>query len=266
MSARALSLTGLVFGFLTVGTQAPSTAFGGARWHCTCTCGRETIVAASNLREGRTRSCGKCGVTKPVRETVAARTPDLTGQTFGDLTAVERAPSGLSGAARWRCMCSCGTERVVFAANLRAGRTLSCGTHKLAKPAAPVKIIIDLYVGKYPPAEYSFAVAHLPLPEGFELGRDTPPLRITPAASRNPKPEYGNLSVALLHMLRILSEEGHIPTRPDHKTTFRQWMKMAGVEARTVMRSKYDHDIRMAYDQITIRNGGNFPAYNPRTY
>lgn len=52
-------------------------------------------------------------------------TRDLTGRQFGRWTAIERV--GQSGAAKWRCRCSCGTERVVAAKNLIAGTSTSCG-------------------------------------------------------------------------------------------------------------------------------------------
>jgi hypothetical protein len=49
---------------------------------------------------------------------------DLTGQTFGRLTAVERAPGKWT---RWLCRCTCGVETAVTSANLRSGDTSSCG-------------------------------------------------------------------------------------------------------------------------------------------
>lgn len=51
---------------------------------------------------------------------------DLTGQRFGRLTVVERAPNN-QGQTRWLCHCDCGTERNVNAGSLQAGLTLSCG-------------------------------------------------------------------------------------------------------------------------------------------
>lgn len=53
---------------------------------------------------------------------------NLTGQTFGRLTVVKRAPN-LSGNpnSRWLCACVCGETATVFACNLRSGLTKSCG-------------------------------------------------------------------------------------------------------------------------------------------
>lgn len=51
---------------------------------------------------------------------------DLTGQRLGKLVVTERAPSERQ-ATCWRCRCDCGAEVTVRAAQLRAGRVLSCG-------------------------------------------------------------------------------------------------------------------------------------------
>lgn len=51
---------------------------------------------------------------------------DLTGQTFGRLTALEYSHRAADG-SRWRCRCVCGTEKTVRAACLRNGQIRSCG-------------------------------------------------------------------------------------------------------------------------------------------
>lgn len=52
---------------------------------------------------------------------------DITGQQFGELTALEPTSMRKSGSVVWRCKCSCGAETFVPAALLRAGVTKSCG-------------------------------------------------------------------------------------------------------------------------------------------
>ena len=47
---------------------------------------------------------------------------DLTGQTFGKLTALHHVRSG-----DWLVRCECGTEKVVMGQNLRTGQLKSCG-------------------------------------------------------------------------------------------------------------------------------------------
>ena len=52
---------------------------------------------------------------------------DLTGQTFGKLTAVSLAGNDKRSHAMWLCKCECGTEKAVRSNNLTSGRTKSCG-------------------------------------------------------------------------------------------------------------------------------------------
>jgi len=57
---------------------------------------------------------------------------DLTGQTFGKLTVINRAPNkGKSRVAYWNCICQCDenttTECIVSGERLRNGETRSCG-------------------------------------------------------------------------------------------------------------------------------------------
>lgn len=53
---------------------------------------------------------------------------DLTGQRFGRLTVIEKAPSvGKCTNARWRCKCDCGNEVVIRSTTLRKGESKSCG-------------------------------------------------------------------------------------------------------------------------------------------
>ena len=51
--------------------------------------------------------------------------PNVTGQHFGRLVAIE--PARGNGRARWLCRCDCGKEKIVYAKYLLAGDTRSCG-------------------------------------------------------------------------------------------------------------------------------------------
>jgi hypothetical protein len=77
---------------------------------------------------------------------------DLTGQTFGEWTVIERAPPNGNPdetQALWRCRCSCGAVRKIYGRTLRAGKSMSCATYAahhrwagrkkraLAAPTAP---------------------------------------------------------------------------------------------------------------------------------
>ena len=59
---KLIDLTGQRFGRLTVlgreGTYRKSDGSTIATWRCRCDCGKETIVLASNLKGGFSKSCG----------------------------------------------------------------------------------------------------------------------------------------------------------------------------------------------------------------
>lgn len=52
---------------------------------------------------------------------------DISGQTFTRLTVLfYEGPSG-NGEHKWRCICSCGSEKTAIGSRLRMGRVKSCG-------------------------------------------------------------------------------------------------------------------------------------------
>lgn len=60
------------------------------------------------------------------------RTPeDLRGRKYGDwlVTGIER----VNRKSIWKCVCSCGTERLIFRGNLTLGRTTNCGCKQREK-------------------------------------------------------------------------------------------------------------------------------------
>lgn len=52
---------------------------------------------------------------------------DLTGQKFGRLTVIRRAPDVIKGKPRWECLCNCGGKTVVDSSKIKSGATKSCG-------------------------------------------------------------------------------------------------------------------------------------------
>ncbi len=63
------------------------------------------------------------------------KAPDLTGQTFGKLTVVERTENWSNKAKTcifsvWICQCECGNLKKVNGTSLTQGRTVSCGCIK----------------------------------------------------------------------------------------------------------------------------------------
>lgn len=55
-----------------------------------------------------------------------AKIKDLKGLRFGRLTVLEFYDIKNHN-ARWRCLCDCGNETIVYACGLKSGKTLSCG-------------------------------------------------------------------------------------------------------------------------------------------
>ena len=124
---------GATFGKLTVvreGPRVPNGAKTARGIVVKCECGSDEFVTnINNLRSGRTTSCG-CAKRQAAAKiaagqkgkTMAKRSEDgrqsnLTGQTFGRLTAVEDL-GVIEGYRAYRCSCSCGEETVVAAYRL----------------------------------------------------------------------------------------------------------------------------------------------------
>ena len=123
--AKAMDLAGRSFGILTVKKSIEYRDKRGARlWRCECECGGEREVCTTDLTQGRVTHCG-CK-SAPV---------NYTNQRFGMLTALEYTEQRNSDGKRlWRCVCDCGNEKLVTAANLKDGHTKSCGCqHHVSK-------------------------------------------------------------------------------------------------------------------------------------
>ena len=58
MCTRREDLTGMRFGRVTVLRFNDISDSGSALWECRCDCGVEFIAWASNLKSGKTKSCG----------------------------------------------------------------------------------------------------------------------------------------------------------------------------------------------------------------
>lgn len=55
---------------------------------------------------------------------------EMEGNTYGEWTVLEFMGANSNGQSIYFCKCSCGTERVVVAQPLRAGKSVSCGCKK----------------------------------------------------------------------------------------------------------------------------------------
>lgn len=95
-----------------------------------CTRGHRCNPRPADVNQGR-GICVTCGHAA----TGGAKTIDMTGQTFGELTVLSRAQGKTSdGRVRWSCVCSCGIAATVSGKELRSGNTKSCGHLRLGGP------------------------------------------------------------------------------------------------------------------------------------
>lgn len=89
-------------------------------YNCLCDCGSECVVSGSQLTsKSPTKSCG-CARILANKE----KSQDLTGQTFGRLTALNRDEQD---PRKWICKCSCGEIPTILHAHLKNGNSTSCG-------------------------------------------------------------------------------------------------------------------------------------------
>lgn len=109
------------YGKLTILRRAPVSPGGLAKWICECECGNITEVAGSQLRSGRTTSCGCEKYNRLINE---------RGNRYGNLLVLEYSGSRDSGGALWECQCDCGNIVQVRGEALRSGHTKSCGCVK----------------------------------------------------------------------------------------------------------------------------------------
>lgn len=79
------------------------------------------------------------------------RVIDETGNTYGKLTVLSRAPRhDKTTSARWICLCECGNEHIVIGQYLRQGKTKSCGCaqgsgHILAEGESSLRHLIRVW-------------------------------------------------------------------------------------------------------------------------
>lgn len=123
---RARDLTGMRFGNLVVEERAGSNSAGNATWWCRCDCGTRTRTVGTDLRRGRSVSCGCQAIEKTKRRYASARA-GLVGYRTGKLTVVSFAGMNAYPRATWLCRCDCGNEITVSQHHLRDGTTVSCG-------------------------------------------------------------------------------------------------------------------------------------------
>lgn len=118
MGKPATITPGEQFNYWTVIEKAPSRN-GNQYVLCQCKCGTLKEVCFSDIRKGKSKSCGciKKG----------SRREDLLNQTFGRLTVIKDAGVNAQKSALWECECRCGNHIIVRTSDLKNGHTQSCG-------------------------------------------------------------------------------------------------------------------------------------------
>lgn len=89
---------------------------GGSKWLCKCSCGKIKEVIGRNLRNGTSKSCGH-----DTNQFI-----DITGQQFGDYTAIKFLGNGY-----WECICKCGKTRKLRGSELRNSTKTVCNCDKV---------------------------------------------------------------------------------------------------------------------------------------
>ena len=134
MAGKRKDLMGKKFNRLTVIEDTGKRKNGSVVWLCRCDCGNLCEINGGALTRTThpTKSCG-C-LKKETDRQPKGNVIDLTGQTFGHLTVVQRDGSDNRGEAKWLCKCDCGNTQLisVLGSNLRSGHTQSCGCDRMS--------------------------------------------------------------------------------------------------------------------------------------
>jgi very-short-patch-repair endonuclease len=117
---RAKDITNQKFNLLTPLFRVKGNNDRVAYFACKCDCGEYTVVKASHIKDGHTKSCG------------CLDHPNLAGKKFGKLTVIERSNEKGTGAI-WECQCDCGKITYVRTQDLMSGHSKSCGCQQTEK-------------------------------------------------------------------------------------------------------------------------------------
>jgi hypothetical protein len=134
-------LTGMQFNNWKVEEFAFTSSKGIHYFKCRCSCGIIRNVSRNNLISGGSNSCG--------HDSNKDQLIDITGQEFGELTALEY----IKEENKWLCRCSCGNEVLKRSWDLRNGKGTTCGVRENHSSKKLIDLIGkqfgDLTVEKY---------------------------------------------------------------------------------------------------------------------
>ena len=154
---KRIDLSGQKFGRLTV-LSFFETRNGRARWLCRCDCGNEKVVNATELKLGKTKSCGCLNIERAIENIKGQkrRAIPMIGKRFGRLVVLSEIKSNRQE-KRYLCQCDCGNKHEVSGTLLRNGKVRSCGCfqkemarkHCLSMAGRPGPRAIDLIGQKF---------------------------------------------------------------------------------------------------------------------
>jgi transposase-like protein len=91
-----------------------------------CPCGENFYACNSSILNGGGKYCSKKCLNKYRGDTIKGK-DNLTGKKFGKLTVLQLSEKSKHNTRRWKCICECGTEKVIEGQSLKNGNTKSCG-------------------------------------------------------------------------------------------------------------------------------------------
>lgn len=158
--------TGNIYGDLTVVSRAENhinpSGKPRVQWNCICTCGNTCVVMGESLRNGRTKSCGKCDRRKRNSEAISDKvTQEMIGQIYGYLKVLEASgyETDAEGKQRRKVKCQCllcGKEIEVRTNRLKNGIITSCGNHNHSRGELYVESFLQS-IGCQFQKEYTFS-------------------------------------------------------------------------------------------------------------
>lgn len=117
-------------------------------WLCKCDCGNLLVVRGVYITKEKSKSCGCTWIDSGRKNSGYV---DLSGQQFGSLRVLSRAPGPKwTKKAYYKCLCSCGNECIAQGCELKSGHVRTCGCGiGLSRGEEKIKNILDNYNLKY---------------------------------------------------------------------------------------------------------------------
>lgn len=137
---KIINLSNQKFGKLTAIYPTDKRKYGNVVWHCKCECGNECDIKSSNLINGITQSCG-CLRKENAKNMGKNTFKDLSGQKFGDLTAIKPTSKRQGSNIIWECLCSCGNIHYVSSNDLLKGAVKSCGCQQYNRKNTIIEMV-----------------------------------------------------------------------------------------------------------------------------